>query len=212
MGKLSPGITFATNDFVTIAKLYALIDTAIAAADSYPGTPTLFDVVMGDLDAIRAIGTVASPSSPATNDITVGADGRLDLYDGSGWVDLATDYVHLINGSSITLVTGTPVVIDPSAVGTCNIWSTAGVCYEPFGVSGTVVAPSVTAQIMTQGIVHVRINSPITVSTGSALRIASANATALSAGGAESTDVLAIVAQVDSENVLSGVCLGLLVH
>ena len=212
MAKLSPGITFASNEYLTIAKLYALIDTAIAAADAYSGTPTLYDIVMGDLDTVRAIGTVASPSSPATNDLTVGTDGMLDRYTGSAWADLAVDFVYLINNTAFTFVTGTPVVIDTSAVGNCKLWNTTGVCYEPFGVSGTVCAPGATATVKTQGIAHVRINNPIIVGVDSFLRIASANATALSLTGSVQSDVLAIVVQNDLANVLSGICLAMLVH
>lgn len=212
MAKLSPGITLSTNDFLTLAKLYALIDTAIAAADAYPGTPTLFDIVMGDLDSVRAIGTVAAPSSPATNDLTVGTDGMLDRYDGAAWDDLAVDYIYEINNSAITLVTGTPLVLDTSAAGKCNLWATAGVCYEPFGVSGSVCAPGATAKVMTQGLQHVRINSPLSTPTDSHLRIAAAGATALTLTTSVQSDVLAIVVQTDTVSPLSGVCLALLVH
>ena len=197
MAKLSPGITFATNDYVTIAKLYALIDTAVAAADAYPGSPTLFDVVMSDLDTVRAIGTVAAPSSPATNDLTVGTDGMLDRYDGAAWVDLAVDFIYLINSGSFTLVTGTPVVIDTSASGKCMLWGTAGVCYEPFGISAGVFAPNATAQIRTQGICPVSVPSSLTLSLGSKLRIAALGATNLSSTGTETSDVLATIVKID---------------
>ena len=88
MARLSRGITLTPNDYVTQAKLHALIDTAIAAADAFPGTPTLYQVVMGDLLSTRAIHVAASPASPATNDLAVGSDGLLDIYNGSAFVDL----------------------------------------------------------------------------------------------------------------------------
>ena len=212
MGKLSRGITFQTNSRVTQAMLHALVDSATAAADAFPGTPTLYDIVMGDLSTIRAFGQENSPSSPATNDLTVGSDGYLDRYDGSGWVDLTTDYRYLLNGSAITLATGNPVTGDPSSVANCKLWAGPATCYEPLGVCQTVAAPGATASIAVRGFAVARINNPLAVGVNSHLSIQAAGATGLTLSTSSRSDVLGIVVQTDTANPTSGYCLMAITH
>lgn len=212
MAKLSRGITFGPSDFYSAAKFHALVDTAVAAADAFPGTPSLYDVVMGDLSATRAIHTASSPSSPSTNDLAVGADGELDRWDGAAWVDLAGNSMFLLNGSAITLVTGTPVVADADLATTCKLYGSAGTCPDPLGVSVIVTAPGATAQIQIHGIAPVRINSPITVAVGDFLSITSAGATALTKSSLVDNGVLAVVVQTDTASPLSGNAFAALMH
>ncbi len=213
MAKLSRGITFAANDYITAAKLHALIDTAIAQADAFPGVPTIYDVVMGDFaSGVRAFHTAASPASPASNDLAVGSDGLLDRYTGSTWVDLASDFITLVNNSSFTLVTGTPVVADATSGSNCNLWAGSGVCPEPLGISTGVAAPSANATLQIRGLARCRVNSPLTVAVGDHLRIGAAGATALSSTNSVLTDVLAMVVQADVDSPLSGNVLAVLVH
>jgi hypothetical protein len=186
MGKLSRGITYQANEHITAAKLYALIDTAVAQADAFPGSPSLYDVVMGDLLSTRAIHVASSPSSPTTNDLAVGSDGLLDRYTGSTWVDLDPGVTFFVTGS--------------------------GICPEPLGVSTGVYAPSATASIRTTGLAYVRVNSPLSVGVDAHLNIAAAGATALSSTSSSKTDVLAIVVAADTASPLSGNALAILVH
>jgi hypothetical protein len=204
MGKLSRGISYQSNESLAIAKLYALIDTAIAAGDAFPGSPSIYDIVMGDLTTVRAIHTASSPASPATNDLAVGSDGLLDRYTGSAWVDLTEDVIYLVNNASFTLITGTPVIADAASAANCNLWNTAGICPEPLGLSMGVFPNGATAAIRIHGIGIARVNSPISVAVSDHLRIAAQGATALSSTSSVLTDVLAIVVQSDVDSPLSG--------
>lgn len=213
MGKLSKGITFSVNDYVTAAKLYALIDTAVAASDAFSGTPSLYDIVMGDLTSMRAIHVANSPSSPATNDLMIGSDGFFDRWDGSAWVDLTNDFLFLLNNNaSFTLVTGTPVVVDVASPSGCKQYPGPGVCFEPTGVSMGVYGPGVTAQIQVKGVALVRCNSPGVVGLDNHLRIPAAGATQLSATSSVLSDVLGIVVGGDSNSIISGVFQAVLTH
>ncbi len=213
MANLSRGITFSqTNKAVTPDKLHALIDTAIAAADAFDGTPTLYNIGMADLTTVRAIHVASSPSSPATNDVAVGSDGRLDYYTGSAWADLTTEFIYLINNTAFTLTTGNPLVPDPSSAGKCLLWTGSGACHEPLGISMEVTAPGATAKVQVSGVALVRINNPMSVPVGTYLSIAAANATAMSSTTSGLSDVVAQVVQVDNASPLSGFCLAQLVR
>lgn len=213
MGKLSRGITYQPNEYITAAKLYALIDTAIAQADAYPGVPSLYDVVMGDLLSTRAFHVAASPASPATNDLMVGSDGLLDRWSGSAWADLAVDFVYFVNNTGITLVTGTPVVADAASAANVKLLANSvGPTPDPLGVSMGVYANGATAAIQTRGLALVRVNSPLTVAVNDHLNIPVAGATALSSTASIQNDVLGIVVQTDVDSPLSGVALAILVH
>lgn len=212
MARFSRGITLAEHEYITAAKLYALIDTAIAAADAFPGTPSLYDIVMGDLATVRAIHTAASPSSPATNDLRIGSDGYLDRFDGSTWQDLVNDYTFLVNTAAFTLVTGTPVVPDPASAVSCQLWAGSGPCFEPLGISAGVFGNGVTARIQIRGIAPVRLNSPLTVAINDHLRIAAPGATALSSTSTVTSDVLAMLIRADVDSPLSGNGIAILVH
>ena len=211
MANLSRGITFSqTNKSVTPDKLHALIDTAIAAADAFQGTPTLYNLGMAELTTVRAVHVAAVPASPATNDVAVGSDHKLDYYTGSAWADLSREYMSLVNNSGITLATGNPVVADPSSAANCIIWTTSGVCYEPLGVSMEVTAPAGTAKIQVRGVALVRVNNPLFATVGSFLRIAAAGATAMSTTTSGLSDVAAQIVQVNNDDPLSGFCLAAL--
>jgi len=210
MAKLTPGLSLAQNEYLTIAKLYALIDTTIAAADGLPGLPTLYDVVMADLDTVRAIHVATSPSSPATNDLMVGTDGYLDRWNGSAWVDVGNDPLYLINSSAFTLVTGTPLVADETSATKCKLWDGVGACYRPLGVSAGVCAQNATATVITDGFALIRV--PFPTAKDSHVRIAAHGATALSTAALSDSSILAIVVQTDNANPLSGVALAKLVH
>lgn len=212
MGKFSRGITFAEHDYVSAAKLYALIDTAIASSDAFPGSPTLYDIVMGDLATVRAFHTASSPSSPATNDLRVGSDGALDRYNGTTWEDLTDDYTYLVNTAAFTLVTGTPVTPDPASAVSCQLWAGSGVCFEPLGISAGVFGNGVTAKIQIRGIAPVRLNSPLSVAINDHLRIAAAGATGLSTTSTVTSDVLGILIRADVDSPLSGNGIAILVH
>ena len=200
MGKLSRGITFQTNSYVTQAKLHALIDSVIAAADAFPGAPTIYDIVMADLLTVRAFDVEDAPTAPATNDMKVGSDGFLDVYNGTAWQDITTDYIYLLNNSGITLATGNPVVGDPSGADKCRLWPNSGVCYEPLGVNVTISAPGATATIQVRGIAPVFVNLFSFPATDSHLRIPAAGATGLSSTTSVLSDVLGIVVATDANS------------
>ena len=201
MARLSRGITFSQNDYVTQAKLHALIDTAIASADAFPGAPTLYQVVMGDLLSVRAFHVAASPASPATNDLAVGSDGLLDIYDGAAFVDLTKNVQPFINNhGSWTLVTGTPVVCDPSASGCCTLNSTAGAFPDPLGVCQSVAGPGVTAMIAIRGMCFALVNNSLAVGIGAHLSLNNAGATMLTGTTSVQSDVLAFASFGDLSN------------
>lgn len=200
MANLSRGITFSSNEQMTPAKLHALIDTATAASDAFPGTPAIYNVAQSDLSASRAIHVASSPSSPATNDIAVGSDLKLDRYDGAAWVDLTTTILNLVNISSVTLVTGTAVIADPASAANCTIWSTAGTCYDVIGVSTTVCAPNATAAIQISGIAPAKIVNILGTSVGSSVRIATANASLMVSTTSVLNDVIGFVVSADAAN------------
>jgi len=201
MGKFSRGITFTPNDYVTQAKLHALIDTAIASADAFPGTPTLYQVVMGDLLSTRAIHVAATPASPTTNDLAVGSDGLLDVYNGSAFVDLTKNvYPFINNHGSWTLVTGTPVVVDPSGSGMCTLNSVALAFPDPLGVCQSVAGPGVTAMIAVRGMCFALVNNSIAVGIGTHLSLSNAGATMLSGSISVQSDVLAFASMGDLSN------------
>lgn len=201
MGKLSRGITFTPTDYVTQAKLHALIDTAIAAADGFPGTPTLYDIVFGDLLNCRPIHVAGTPASPATNDLAIGSDGKLDIYNGAAFQDLTTNVYPFINSHSTwTLVTGTPVVVDPAAAGSCTLNSTAGAWPDPLGLCQTVAGPGVTAMIAVRGIAFGLINNPTLVAIGGHVSIQNAGCTMLTGTSSVMSDVLGFAAWGDKTN------------
>lgn len=218
MAKFSKGYTFYSNEGLSQEKLHSLIDTAIATQNTdRPGTPQIYDIGTNDLASpLRAIHTASSPSSPASNDLAVGSDGQLDVYDGAAFQDLSVNFMYLINNTSFTLVTGSPVAPDYASAANCKLWTGTGICYEPLGVSMGVFAPSATAKIQTSGVAMARINNPFTVGAGDRLGILAAGATALSkltaAPPSEKTEILAICYQIDTASALSGICLALLVH
>lgn len=209
MSKFSKGVTFGTNDFISAAKLHALIDTAIASSDGFPGTPTLYDIIMSDITSgVRAFHVQDSPSGPVTNDLRVGSDGMLDRYDGAAFVDLTTDFLSLTNTSvAWTLVTGTPVVADAASASSCHIWTGPGSCPEPLGVAVTVAGPGVAANIQFRGIAPVRILAN-SVAVEDFLVVAAQGATALTRTNTSvNSDVLGICIAAEFG---SGVALALL--
>lgn len=214
MAKLARGITYAENEYITAAKLHALVDTAIAAADGFPGTPDLYDIIFGNFVAnVRPFHTASSPSSPAANDLAVGSDGKLEVYSGSAFVDVYKEFIHLINGSAITLTTGTPVVADAASAANCAIWGGPGLCADMLGISMTVCAPSATAQIQLHGPCFVRINSPLSVPGDSRLVLTGAGATMLTRTLTSlSSDVVAMVIQTDNADPTSGKAYAMLVR
>ena len=212
MGKLSRGITFKTNSHVTQAMLHALIDTAVAASDAFPGTPTLYDIVMADLLTVRAFDVEDAPTAPATNDMKVGSDGFLDVYDGAAWQDLTNDYIYLLNNSGSAVATGNPVVADATAANKCRLWFGQGVCFEPLGVAITAAAHGATLKVQIRGIAPVFVNNGIGTPVDSFLNIAAFAATGLSSTTSGLSDVLGIVVAVDAANPSSGNALALLVH
>jgi hypothetical protein len=186
-------MTFTTNDYISAARLHALIDTAIAAGDAFPGTPTLYGIVMGDFVAgLKAFHLVDSPSSPATNELQVGSDGLLNKYDGSNFVDLTSNLAYYVNNSAITLTTGTPVVPDPASATGCNIYAQAGTCPDPLGISQTVCAPGATASIAVRGPCIAAVYTAILVSSeGDHLSLQGAGATMLTKTTSVGTEVMA---------------------
>jgi len=159
LANLTRGITFTVNDFVTAAKLHALIDSAIAGADGFPGTPSLYNVDTPSLAAATRLIATVTPGSPAAGDLLVGSDGLLDIYDGAAFVDPSPDFIYLVNGNLITLATGTPVVLNRANAGQCLIHGSAGTAPDPFGVTLEQIAPSATGPVAFRGAVFMQIKN-----------------------------------------------------
>lgn len=209
MAKIARGISYAENEYITAAKLHALVDTAIAAADGFPGTPDLYDIVFLNFVAnVKPFHTASSPASPAANELAVGADGKIDRYTGAAWADPYQEFVYYVNGSAITLTTGTPVVADVSSMANCTTWGGPGACPDVLGISMTACAPSATAQIQMHGTCVVRLShSPLAVTPGFAVALYTAGATMMSRGvGAVggTSESVAVVLAVDGSDSSRG--------
>jgi hypothetical protein len=168
---------------------------------------------MGDLLSTRAIHVSGTPASPATNDLAVGSDGLFDLYNGSAFVDLTKNtYPFINNHVSWTLVTGTPVVVDPSGSGLCTLNSLAGAFPDPLGVCQSVAGPGVTAQIAVRGQCFALVNNSLSVGIGAHLSLNNAGATMLTGTSSIQSDVLAFALFGDLSNPFNPVRLVQLVR
>lgn len=159
MANLARGMTFTTNDYLTAARLHALIDTAIANGDAFPGVPALYGVDSVSMaTGVRGIATT-TPGAPLSGDLLVGTDGEIDAFDGAAFVNQSPDFIYLVNSGSITLATGTPVVLDRTVAGNCRIHEQAGTAPDPFGVTLERINPSATGAVAFRGAVFMQIKN-----------------------------------------------------
>lgn len=180
MAQLSPGYSFATNEFVTPTKFHNYVD------DSF-----LVNVKTTDLSGCRLIyGT--TPGTPATGDVRVGSDGRLEFYYSGVWNTQPADELTLTltNKSGSDLVLGDVVVWDHANSASFTIASlnpAPDVC----GVLAANIANNASGLVYVRGVVQCRVANGSGGSAGQILRGPNGTSAtaAIKVAGTPSTDM-----------------------
>jgi hypothetical protein len=151
MAQLTPGYFWTTGEGVTPGLMHQMVDESF-----------LTNVLKADLLASISPVYRTTPDVPATGDVRVGSDGRLEFYFGAAWTTQEADSLQLVvtNNASQTLPKGAVVVPDKASIGGIVI-AAADVTPDVFGVLATTMTSGATGLCYVRGTCQAMVTCPI---------------------------------------------------